>query len=72
MIRLRVASRPDGALEASGLLSERLGFGYENGRAVCRSELASWRKSTNAKPLGLRFSATLTESSAERIELARA
>jgi len=71
MIRLRVASRPDGALEASGLLSERLGFGCENGRAVCRSELASRRKSADTKAFGIRFSALLTEGDA-RFELSKA
>jgi len=41
MLRLQVSARPDGTLEARGILSERLEVAYENGRAVCGSELAS-------------------------------
>lgn len=68
MIRLRVASRPDGALEASGILSERLGVVCENWRAVCRSELASWRMSEPANRVGLTFRAVLGGTSRVRFE----
>jgi hypothetical protein len=72
MIRLRVAYRPDGALEASGILSERLGVGYENGRAVCRSKLASWRTPRAANRAGLAFRALLAEGDAKIFELTKA
>jgi len=41
MLRLQVSARPDGTLEARGILSERLEVVYENGHVVCGSKLAS-------------------------------
>jgi hypothetical protein len=43
LLRLEVSARPDGALEARGILSERLEVAYENGHAVCGSKVASCR-----------------------------
>jgi site-specific DNA recombinase len=40
MLRLEVSARPDGTLEARGILSESFRVGSENGRAVCDLELA--------------------------------
>jgi hypothetical protein len=40
MLRLEVLARPDGTLEARGILGKNLQVGSENGRAVCDPELA--------------------------------
>ena len=40
MLGLEVSARPDGTLEARGILGENLQVGSENGRAVCDPELA--------------------------------
>jgi site-specific DNA recombinase len=42
MLRLQISAHPDGTLEARGVLSERLEVAYENSRAVCDLEDASW------------------------------
>jgi hypothetical protein len=40
MLRLEVSARPEGTLEARGILGESLRVGPENGRAVCEIEPA--------------------------------
>jgi len=40
MLGLEVSARPDGTLEARGILGENLLVGSENGRAVCDPEPA--------------------------------
>ena len=40
MLRLEVSARPDGTLEARGVLIEGLRVGTENGRVICPLELA--------------------------------
>jgi hypothetical protein len=52
MVRLEALARPDGALEARGILGENLQAGVENGRAVCdpelaQSRIAGWRMQRN-------------------------
>jgi hypothetical protein len=51
-LRLEVSARPDGTLEAHGILGENLRVGPENERAVCEIELApsgiaGWRMQSN-------------------------
>jgi hypothetical protein len=40
LLRFEVLARPDGTLEARGILGENLLVGSENGRAVCDPKLA--------------------------------
>jgi len=59
MLRFEVLARPDGTLEARGILSERFRATHDNGRAVCESELASWRIPRTANRTGLTFRAVV-------------
>jgi hypothetical protein len=52
MLRLEISARPDGTLEARGILGENLRVGPEDGRGVCDPELApsgiaGWRMQWN-------------------------
>jgi hypothetical protein len=52
MVRFEVLARPDGMLEARGILGESLQIVFENGRVVCALELApscveGWRMQRN-------------------------
>jgi hypothetical protein len=51
-LRLEVSARPDGTLEAHGILGESIRVSSENGRAVCDPELGlscveDWRMQQN-------------------------
>jgi hypothetical protein len=69
ILRPEVSARPDGTLEARGILGENLQVGSEDGRAVCDPELALWCTSNPANRTELAFRAVLTEGGTERLEL---
>ena len=64
MLRLRVLADPDFRLEVNGVVG--------SDQEVCHFQPLSTQRPQNTNKRDLRFSALLTESGAERFELARA